>query len=130
MDENGGITVTGVATLRRTLKAAGVALTDFTTLNKAVANVVLPVAKSTAPIGPDKNGHIVNTIRAGATRSQAIIRVGTAALPYGNVIHWGWFRHHIKPDPWVTKAARQTEPEWSEIYFAGLEKILNNIKGE
>jgi hypothetical protein len=130
MSDHAGITVSGVAQLRRTLKAAGVAMTDFTAVNKEVAGVVLPVAKADAPIGPPAHGHIANTVRAGATRNQAIIRVGNAAHPYGPAIHWGWFRRHIKPNPWVTKAARDTESEWSEIYFAGLEKIIEQVKGQ
>lgn len=128
-DPYAGVKVTGVSQLRRTLKQAGVEMTDFTAVNKQVANIVLPVARQTAPVGPPIHGHIATTIRAGATRSQAIIRAGTAALPYAAVIHWGWFRHHIKPDPWITLAARQTEPEWSEVYFEGLTKIIGKVQG-
>lgn len=126
---NEGITVSGAKQLRSSLKRAGADMSDFTDLNRQVANIVLPVAKATAPIGPPKNGHIRDTIRIGATRNQAIIRVGDAKHPYGPAIHWGWFRHHIKPDPWVTRAARATEPSWSEVYFAGLTKIIEKVQG-
>lgn len=124
-----GMRLEGGARLRRTLKAAGGDLSDFTELNREVANIVLPVARSTSPFGPDAGGHIRTTVRAGATRKAAIIRAGTAGKPYAPPVHWGWFRRNILPQPWVSIAAQQTEPVWTERYFAGLIRIIQKVRG-
>jgi len=128
-----GVRLEGGAKLRRELKEAGVDLKDLTRLHREVADIVLPVARSTAPEGPEAGGHIRSSIRAGATRSASIIRVGTTvagAFPYANPIHWGWFRHGIKPNSWVSRAAQQTEAAWAPRFFAGIDRILDQIKGD
>lgn len=119
----------GAARLRRTLRQAGADLKDFSTLNKQVANVVVAQAKTTAPYGPDVNGHIRNTIRGGGGRTAAVVRVGNKRQPYGPGLHWGWKRRQQAEQPWVSEAAQTTEPAWREIYFAGLTRIINQIEG-
>lgn len=122
--------VKGADQLRRTLKQAGADLSDLTKLHREVANIVLPVARTMAPTGPDIGGHIRNTIRAGATRRAAIIRVGNAnAQPYAHPVHWGWYRRGIRPNPWVSRAAQATEPQWTERFFDGLVDIIQKVEG-
>lgn len=123
------VRVEGAAQLRRTLKGAGADLGDLTALHREVGRIILPVARAGAPLGPDAGGHIGPSVRVGATRSATIIRAGSAARPYGPAIHFGWFRRHIKPNPWITRAAQQTEPQWVDRYFAGLVQIITQIKG-
>lgn len=124
-----GIKLEGSARLRRTLRKAGADLGEFSSLNKQVAGIVVARARSTAPRGPDAGGHIVDTIRAGGTQRAAIVRVGTARKPYGLPLHWGWPRRNIKPQPWVSIAAQQTESTWINIYVSGMEAIVKKIEG-
>lgn len=127
--EVGALRIDGGARLRRTLKSAGVDLADLRDLNRQVGNVIRPTATSNAPVGPDAGGHISSTIRVTATNRTAFIRVGNKRFPYAGPLHWGWFKRGIKPNPWLSQAAQSTEPRWQEIYWRGLNSILDNIQG-
>lgn len=125
----GQLRIKGGRELRRTMKQAGADLKDLSALNKAAAQVVAPKAKAGSPVGPADNGHISNTVRVGATQRAGIIRVGNARLPYAGKVHYGTPDGAVSPNPWVTNAAHESEPQWTEVYWAGLMKILDNIKG-
>lgn len=129
MAEATGVRVVGGARLRRTLKEAGVDMKDLTAIHKRAANIVLPVAKSTTPIGPEIRGHIQSTVRAGATRSASIIRVGSSRFPYAQPLHWGWHRRGIRPNPWVSRAAQSTEPRWLPLFWDELNRVINRVEG-
>lgn len=124
-----GVKVEGAKRLRKTLKAAGLDMKDLTKLNKEAANIVVPVAKALAPVGSPENGHIRTTIRAGATQKAGIIRAGNSKMPYGGPIHFGWSTRGIEPQPWISLAAKQTEPVWVDNYFDGLMKVINSVQG-
>lgn len=134
-----GVRVEGAKELRKTLKAAGVDMKKLTALNREAAKTVVPVAKSLAPVGSPKNGHIRTTIRAGATQTAGIIRAGNKRMPYAGRLHWGLpsgFRDSAgrqmsaEAQPWLTIAARQTEPVWIQHYIDGLNKVLDSVKGK
>jgi hypothetical protein len=46
-----------------------------------------------------------------------------SALPYSEVIHWGWPQHGIEAQPWLSVAAQQTEPQWVG-YF---EELIDDV---
>lgn len=117
--------VVGGARLRSTLRKAGADMKQLSAVNRDVANIVLPRAKATAPTVSGKLG---GTLRAGATQKSAIIRVGTAAAPYGPVVHY-WHKGNYRPQPWVSLAAQATEPAWLARYHAGIENIIDQVQG-
>lgn len=122
--------IEGGRRLRSTLRKAGADLKDLSKLNKAAAGVVVPVAKAATPYGPAAGGHLKPTVRAGATQKAGIIRVGSKAKPYGGPVHWGWPAKNIKANTWLTAAAAATEPQWTELYWSGLLRIIDNIEGD
>lgn len=126
----GGVQIEGLRRLRSTLRRAGDDLTDLRDLNRKAIAVVEPVARTGAPLGPGDRGHIRDTTRSSGTKTAAIIRVGNnGRFPYANPIHWGWVARGIRPNPWVSRAAQQTEPVWTEIYFDGLRLIIRKVEG-
>jgi hypothetical protein len=76
-----------------------------------------------------RTGRLAASARPGATRTQALIRFGGAAVPYGPPVHFGWPAHNIEPNPFAFDAAQQTEPEWTEVYTKAIDDILDKIKG-
>lgn len=128
MAEN--LRIEGGRELRRTLKKAGLDMKDLTAVNRAAANVVLPRAKASTPIGPPKNGHMKSTVRVGATQRAGIIRVGNKGKPYPGAIHWGWPTRGIKAQPWLTSAAKDTENTWINLYWEKLNKVISSVKGD
>ena len=118
--------VTGGRELRKTLKAATGDLKDMRAANLKAAQVVLPRALA---LVPRRSGALARTIRAGATARAAVIRAGSARVPYANVQEWGWARHNIPSQPYLTPAARETEPAWTAVYRAQVQTILDKVKG-
>lgn len=117
--------------MRATLKAAGDQLADLQALHKRVAGVVEERAKDTAPVGPPPV-HVRDTIRAAGTKAAAIVRAGKARVAYAMPLHWGHRTHtgHIvKAQPWISQAAQDTQPAWTDLYLTELQRICDTVEG-
>lgn len=123
------VQVQGARRLRQTLQRAGISLEDLKAAHREAGGIVSRRSKVTAPVSNNDGRHIRDTIRVGATKTAAIIRAGGKALPYGNPIHWGWYARHIKPQPWVSYAAQDTETQWTDLYWSAVETIMSKIEG-
>lgn len=121
------VRVDGARQLRATLKAAGVDLADLRAVNARTAQKVSAVA---VPRVPRLTGRLSSTVRPGGTRTAAIVRAGGASTPYAAVIEFGWPAHNIEPQPYVTSAASDTQPEWLGYYESEIEKIIGSIRGD
>lgn len=121
---NGYIQLKGARELARGLKQAGADLKDLRQVNKEAAQIVVPEAKSLAP---HKTGELAASVRAGATQKAGVVRVGSKRVPYAGVINYGWPGHHIKPTKFANKAAKNTETQWTQLYAAAVQKIINRI---
>jgi len=131
MPGGAAVQIEGLDQMRKQLRQAGADMADMKEINSQVAGVILPVGKTTAPVSPEPGRHLFQTVRAGATKTQAVIRAGNnTTVPYANPIHWGWYRRNIKPNPWLSRAAQSTEPRWFQLYVAGIDRILDKIKGK
>ena len=121
------IQVRGAKELAAGLRKAGIDLKDLREQNKQAAQVVVGEGRRQVPV---RSGSLQRSIRAGATQKAGVVRAGNnGSVPYANPIHWGWPGHHIEPHPFLTQAAKDTEPEWVAIYQAGVEKIISRISG-
>ena len=117
----------GAKELAAGLRKAGIDLKDLREQNKQAAQVVVGEGKRQVPV---RSGRLQRSIRAGATQKAGVVRAGNnGSVPYANPIHWGWPGHHIEPHPFLTQAAKDTEPEWVAVYQAGVEKIISRISG-
>jgi hypothetical protein len=118
--------VEGGREFRKTLKKAGDDLSDLKETHRTVAGIVVPVAQRMAP---KRSGRLAGSIRPAGTKSAAIVRAGSRAVPYANVIQWGWPARNIVAQPFLTDAAKATEPVWTRVYEAETQRILNKVKG-
>ncbi|RGU31637.1 HK97 gp10 family phage protein [Bifidobacterium pseudocatenulatum] len=121
---NGYIQLKGASELARGLKQAGADLKDLKAVNREAAQIVVPEAKSLAP---NKSGRLAASIRAGATQKAGVVRVGTKKVPYAGPINYGWPKHNIKATYFANKAAKNTEPQWTQLYADAVQKIINRI---
>ena len=126
MADNVGIRVEGAANLRRTLRKAGDDLTD---LKNAHAKAAAVAGSHARTAGPRRSGRLLGSVRWSGNATGAVIRAGRASVPYAQPIHWGWRRRGIDPQPWVTEAAQDTEPVWTEVYAAAVQRILSRVHG-
>lgn len=122
---NGYLQLKGAKELARGLKQAGADLKDLRQINKEAAQIVVPEAKSLAPKG--KTGKLAASVRAGATQKAGVVRVGSKRVPYAGPINYGWPKHNIKPTMFANKAAKNTEPQWTQLYQDAVQKIIDRI---
>ena len=120
------VTVVGGRELRRDLKRAGGDLKQLREPNLAAAQVVSSSARTGAP---RRSGALAASTRPGATQRAAIVRAGGARVPYAGVIHYGWPRRSIRPQPYILSAASRTEPQWLREYVDHLNAVLARITG-
>lgn len=120
------VSVQGAKTLRATLKAAGIKLDDLKAAHAAVASLVWDRA---SPRTPTRTGRLARTGRPAGTATSAIVRVGTASVPYGGPIHWGWPNRHIAAQPWIYVAAGDTQETWEAMYLQAIEAVMAEVEG-
>lgn len=120
------IEVEGRAELVRTMRQAGVDLSDLNRANRAAAEIVAP---ESAARTPRRTGRLAATVRPAGTRTAAIVRVGSRSVPYAGPIIFGWTAHNIEPNPGPVEALEATESRWLPEYERAIDAILAKIKG-
>jgi hypothetical protein len=118
--------VLGARELRATLKAAG---EDLKQLKEPSAEVAGVVSRAASAGAPRRTGRLSSTVRGSGTNRAAVVRAGTARVPYAQVIHWGWGRRNIAADPWMSRAAVRTEPIWTVVYRTAVVRIISKVRG-
>ncbi|OXN01118.1 HK97 gp10 family phage protein [Bifidobacterium vansinderenii] len=121
---NGYLQLKGAKELARGLKKAGADLKDLRKVNKDAAQIVVPEAKNLAP---HQSGRLAASVRAGATQKAGVVRVGSKRVPYAGVINYGWPGHNIRPTRFANTAAKNTEPQWTQLYADAVQKIIDRI---
>lgn len=126
-----GYDIQGGKRLLKTLRAAGVDLEDLKPVNGEAAKIVEQAARSAVPT---RTGRLRMTLRSAATKRSGVIRAGNnrknGGVPYANPIHWGWLARGIKPNPWLSRTAQKTEPQWYAKYKTFTERVLGKVKGK
>lgn len=123
----GVVKVEGAARLRRTLRAAGLDLSDLKTANAAASKTAAGAAR---PFTPVRSGALLRSVRSSGTLTAGIIRAGRKSVPYAGAIHWGWPAHGITAQPFLTEGARASEPVWIKLYEADMADAINKVKGK
>ncbi|MFJ3394001.1 hypothetical protein [Leifsonia aquatica] len=122
-----GIQVEGARSLRRTLRQAGNDLGELRQVHKEVGMIA---AEASAALAPQLTGRLSTTVRSSGTLSAAVLRAGNnTRVPYAGPIHWGWYRHHIAPNPFLSLGAQDSEGRWLPVYTDYIDKTLDKIKG-
>lgn len=121
-----GVRVEGLDNLVRTLKRAGV---DISELKDAHARAGEIVAGEAAAIAPRRSGALAGTIRAARQVRRAQVVAGRASVPYAAPIHWGWPARNIVAQPFLSDAAQSTETRWVDQYRKDVETALSNVRG-
>lgn len=121
------VQVQGVRALRSALRKAGQSLDDLRTVNASAARVVETAARGQVPV---RSGRLKGSLRSSGTKTAGIVRAGGARVPYAGVIHWGWPRRNIAARMYIVDPAHTTEPTWTNLYMAELNRVLNRLAQE
>ncbi len=122
-----GVKVTNLREINKALAAVGVPKDAIKDAGKESGELVASEARSLAPV---RTGALRNSIRVGATARGKITvlagnnRTSKSAVPYANPIHWGWFKRHIRPQPFFVTALGYTRSEIYDNYFKQIEKLI------
>jgi len=122
-----GVKVTNLREINKALAAVGVPKDAVKAAGKESGELVASEARSLAPV---RTGALRNSIRVGATARGKITvlagnnRTSKTGVPYANPIHWGWFKRHIRPQPFFITALGYTRSEIYDNYFKQMEKLI------
>lgn len=115
--------IKGLYRLRSTMKKAGVDMSDMKDANVKAATVVRNRGQATAP---RRTGNLADTMKTPRTAARARV---VSKIRYAGPIHWGWPMRHIRPQPFLWNAARQTRDQWMADYSEDLVRITHGVKG-
>tara|TARA_B110000285_G_scaffold122178_1_gene138128 strand:- start:60 stop:470 length:411 start_codon:yes stop_codon:yes gene_type:complete len=122
-----GVKVKNLREINKALEAIGVPKEAVKDAGKESGELVAAEARSLVPV---RTGNLRNSIRVGATARGKITvlagnnRTSKSAVPYANPIHWGWFKKHIRPQPFFVRALGYTRSEIYDNYFKQMEKLI------
>ncbi len=122
-----GVKVKNLREINKALAAVGVPKDAIKDAGKESGELVASEARSLAPV---RTGALRNSIRVGATaRGKITVLAGNnrsskSGVPYANPIHWGWFKRHIRPQPFFVTALGYTRSEIYDNYFKQMEKLI------
>jgi len=122
-----GVKVKNLREINKALDAIGVPKDAIKDAGKESGALVANEARGLVPV---RTGALRNSIRVGATaRGKITVKAGnnrssSSGVPYANPIHWGWFKRHIRPQPFFVRALGYTREEIYENYFNQMEKLI------
>lgn len=117
------VQVDGLKKLQRDLKKAENGLTkDVKAVNKEAAEIVAQEVRTRAPV---RSGRLKKSVRAGATLTSGVVRIGNASTPYSKPIIFGWPKHHIKPNPFPYTALDVRRAEVMYLYEKRISEIVD-----
>ncbi|NQW90281.1 HK97 gp10 family phage protein [Curtobacterium sp. VKM Ac-2861] len=115
------VRVDGLNKAVRALRKSGADMQDMSELMHAIGTTVVLAAR---PRAPHLSGAVSRSIRAGRGKTKAVIRAGSARVPYAGVQHYGWPAHGIAAHPFLTDALRQEAADIYDQLDRGLMAIL------
>jgi hypothetical protein len=134
------IQVTGAKELRAALRKMGNDLEGLKNIHLNAAAVVMREALSLVPV---MTGNLKNTIRPGATDSRAFVTAGNnvarrtrnstldfGGVPYAGVIHFGWPKHNIEPQPFLYDAIDKRRNEVVGLYEVRVAELVERVGRE
>ena len=122
-----GVKIKNMREINRALSNIGVPKDAIKDAGKESGELVASEARSLAPV---RTGALRDSIRVGATARGKITilagnnRTSKSAVPYANPIHWGWFKRHIRPQPFFVKALGYTRAEIYENYITKMGTLI------
>jgi HK97 gp10 family phage protein len=122
MPQQGAIQIEGLAGIQKALKAIDVPAKELSAVGFEAAKLVNITARQLTPV---RTGRLKASIRASKVQRGAEGRAGNGSVRYANPIHWGWFRHHIKPNPFMLNALDKRRDEVLQVYVTNMQKLID-----
>src|SRR4051812_26718726 len=101
MAVSGGVRITGLSAVVRTLLELGLEVDD---LKDAFADIAAAGARQVALYAPKLDGTLAGDVRGNRARSKSVVTAGRVSVPYAGPINYGWAAHNISPSGFMQKA--------------------------
>jgi hypothetical protein len=124
------VEVVGAKELAREFKRAGGNVRDLSGAYRTIARELVPPAKRNAP---RRSGRLEASTRGAGTKTAAILRAGSARVPYAGVIHFGNPTKKsypggtlgvIRPNPWLYRTTDQRRDEVVDLFDKHVGDVL------
>lgn len=117
------VEVLGAQALAASLAAASARLER---LDSAEADAARQLTQAGRAEAPKVTGRLAGSIHA--TRAPHEIRVGSG-LVYAPVIHNGWARRNISPNPYLRRGLEDTAPYIVDVYARSVSDAVSRVRG-
>ena len=118
------VRVEGVRELRSALTRIDPDLrAQMKAINMSAAKVVLPAAVASVPVG--ETGRLRATVRALASQRAGRVAAGRKSVPYAGVIHFGWPKRHIRPQPFLWDALDRRRVQVIGVYQRRVARVVD-----
>jgi hypothetical protein len=119
------IRIDGVEEVNAAFLKAGADAQDIKELMDEVGTIVQRAAQP-----PVVSGQLAASVRSGAGKTKAIVAAGGVRTPYGPVVHYGWDRRNIAPNPFLVNALQKQQVAVYNKIDDGMRMLLkkNNLK--
>ncbi len=121
------VRIRGAKELRRALAHMDDGVQDFTQIGRDAAEVVAQFAKG---ISPRMDGTLRHSVRTRASKTSASVAAGRKSVPYAGVIHFGWPRHNIEPQPFLYDALDRRSDEVIKLYEDRITDLVHKLDRE
>lgn len=116
-----GIKVQGLRETVRSLERMGVDVQD---LKAAFSAISREVASEATGIVRVASGAARNSIRIANTKNKAVVRAGSARVPYAGVLNYGWPARGIEGDEFLTGPANRDTARKAAQISANLRLLI------
>lgn len=122
MSDASGIKIMGLKASLKALQTIGVPDAEIKAAGTAAGEIVANEARGLVPV---RTGALRDSIRVTKALAKVSVVAGRAKVPYANPIHWGWFKRHIRPNPFFIKALGYTREEVMNNYLSQLQRLID-----
>ena len=121
------IEIEGGRKLRKAFKDIGDDMSDVKALHKELGEIVASAAKTKVPV---RSGRLKRNIRSSGTKTAAAVKsgndrkAGPASIPYAPIVHFGWARRGIRPQPYLYEALDERRQQVINRYENEVRSII------
>lgn len=121
MARESGVQITGLTKVVRDLQKLGVSVED---LKEAFGKISTQVVAEAGRIVPSRSGRLAASIRPAKAKNKAVVRAGSASVPYAGVINYGWPNRSIAATEFLTGPANDDEAEYAKQIDQNLQDLI------
>lgn len=125
MARDSGVRIEGLRETVRTLERLGVEVEDLRQAFGAISDDIVEEARDEVEVD---SGALQSTIRPARTKNKAVVRAGSAGVPYAGVINYGWPARGIEPSDFLTGPANRDEAAKAAAIEANLEALIRKYR--